>query len=255
MISWSCIVLLAATGPSSGCTAEQAKSERAAPPATASTAGGGPDARFQAERTEMVEQQIASRGVSDEVVLRAMRKVPRHEFVPQEMVSLAYSDQPLPIGSDQTISQPYIVAFMVDALDLEPSERVLEIGTGSGYHAAVIAEIAREVYTIEIISSLAERASKTLSRLGYDNVHVRAGDGYEGWPEAAPFDAIVVTAAPDHVPQPLVDQLRVGGRMIIPVGDAFQELRLIRKTPEGVREEATIPVRFVPMTGKAEREP
>jgi protein-L-isoaspartate(D-aspartate) O-methyltransferase len=204
------------------------------------------------ERAKMIEEQIASRGVRDPQVLRAMRSVPRHLFVPQEVAPYAYRDHPLPIGHDQTISQPYIVAFMAEALNLKRTDRVLEVGTGSGYHAAVMAEIAAEIYTIEIVRDLARRAERTLADLGYQNVHVRYGDGYEGWPEQAPFDAIVVTAAPDHVPQPLLDQLRVGGRMIIPVGDTYQELRLIRRTPKGIVEENTIPVRFVPMTGKAE---
>jgi protein-L-isoaspartate(D-aspartate) O-methyltransferase len=204
------------------------------------------------ERAAMVDEQIAGRGIEDQNVLRAMRKVPRHEFVPADMLPFAYHDYPLPIGHDQTISQPFIVAFMAAALELKSSDRVLEVGTGSGYHAAVMAEIAREVYTVEIVPELAESAAATLERLGYANVKVRAGDGYDGWPEAAPFDAVVVTAAPDHIPEPLIQQLRVGGRMIIPVGDAFQELRLIRKTKDGVREESTIPVRFVPMTGKAQ---
>jgi protein-L-isoaspartate(D-aspartate) O-methyltransferase len=203
------------------------------------------------ERAAMVESQIERRGVDDRRVLEAMRKVPRHRFVPPEVARLAYADHPLPIGSDQTISQPFIVAFMVDALDLKPGDRVLEVGTGSGYHAAVMAEIAKEVYSIEIVPELAAFAQKNLRGAGYENVRVREGDGYEGWPEFAPFDAIVVTAAPDHVPQPLLDQLAVGGRMIIPVGDVYQELRLIRRTPRGIVEESTIPVRFVPMTGKA----
>jgi protein-L-isoaspartate(D-aspartate) O-methyltransferase len=184
-----------------------------------------------------------------------MRTVPRHRFVPADVVDLAYTDQPLPIGHEQTISQPYIVAFMAEALQLKPGDKVLEVGTGSGYHAAVISQLAKEVYTIEIVPQLAASAKSTLSELGYRNVHVRHGDGYEGWPEEAPFDAILVTAAPDHVPPALVEQLGVGGRMIIPVGRGVQELRLIRKTARGVIEEPTIPVRFVPMTGKAQETP
>ena len=203
----------------------------------------------------MVEQQIRARGVRDERVLQAMRKVPRHEFVPASQVANAYQDSPLPIGYRQTISQPFIVAYMTDQLDVTPQSKVLEIGTGSGYQAAVLAEVAKEVYTIEIIPELAKSAQETLARLGYDNVHVRAGDGYRGWPEAAPFDRIMVTAAPDHVPQPLVDQLAVGGRMIIPVGDYRQQIRIITRTPRGVVEQNTIDVIFVPMTGEAEKTP
>jgi protein-L-isoaspartate(D-aspartate) O-methyltransferase len=164
----------------------------------------------------------------------------------------AYADEPLPIGEGQTISQPYIVALMTETLHISKDSRVLEIGTGSGYQAAVLAEIAGEVYSIEIIESLAARAEETLKRLGYGNVHVKAGDGYRGWPEEAPFDAIIVTAAPDHVPQPLVEQLKVGGRMSIPVGDIYQELMVITKTESGVVKKDALPVRFVPMTGEAQ---
>jgi protein-L-isoaspartate(D-aspartate) O-methyltransferase len=177
-----------------------------------------------------------------------MRKVPRHLFVPPDRQRLAYADHPLPIGNDQTISQPYIVAYMTQALEVQPSHKVLEIGTGSGYQAAVLGELAAQVYTIEIVAELAERSKRTLASAGYANVHVRHGDGYAGWPEQAPFDAIMVTAAPDHVPQPLIDQLAPGGRMIIPVGDYFQELRLIQRTEKGVVERSSLPVRFVPLT-------
>lgn len=201
----------------------------------------------------MVSEQIASRGVSDKLVLSAMRKVPRHEFVPDDMKPYAYEDRPLPIGEDQTISQPYIVALMTELLALKGGEKVLEIGTGSGYQAAVLAEIAKDVYTIEIIQSLATSAEQRLRNMGYKNITVKWGDGYIGWTEHAPFDGIVVTAAPDHIPQPLIDQLKVGGRMVIPVGSLYQELKLITKTKDGIKEKSIIPVRFVPMTGEAQQ--
>ena len=220
-------------------TVEQSKSKQA------------PDG-FSAERALMVEEQIARRGVKDPLVLAAMRKVPRHEFVPESYRKYSYADEPLPIGEGQTISQPYIVAVMTEVLGLNKSSKVLEIGTGSGYQAAVLAEIAGNVYTIEIVEPLCKEAAATLARLGYTSVRVRCGDGYRGWPEAAPFDAIVVTAAPDHVPQPLVDQLKPTGRMCIPVGDLYQELMLITKTEHGVARKEMLPVRFVPMTGEAE---
>ncbi|HEU4521672.1 MAG TPA: protein-L-isoaspartate(D-aspartate) O-methyltransferase [Thermoanaerobaculia bacterium] len=202
---------------------------------------------------KMVEDQIQARGIRDPRVLEVMRRVPRHEFVPASQTANAYQDSPLPIGYSQTISQPYIVAYMTEQLQVRPESKVLEIGTGSGYQAAVLGELAKEVYTIEIVPQLAESATTTLGRLGYKNVHVRAGDGYRGWPEAAPFDRIMVTAAPDHVPQPLVEQLAVGGRMIIPVGDYHQEIRIITKTAQGVVEQKTIDVLFVPMTGEAQK--
>jgi len=204
-----------------------------------------------AERAAMVADQIEARGVRDPLVLAAMRRVPRHRLVPEDVRPLAYADHPLPIGSGQTISQPYVVALMTEALGLAGGERVLEVGTGSGYQAAVLAEIAGEVRTVEIVPELAQRAARDLAALGYRNVHVREGDGYRGWPERAPFDAIVVTAAPDHVPQPLVDQLAVGGRLVIPVGDRDQELLVLERTPDGVERRTLTPVRFVPMTGEA----
>jgi protein-L-isoaspartate(D-aspartate) O-methyltransferase len=196
----------------------------------------------------MVRDQIETRGVHDERVLRAMRRVPRHLFVPESFRSEAYSDYPLPIGNGQTISQPFIVAWMTEALGLQSDSRVLEIGTGSGYQAAVLAEIAKEVYTIEIVAPLAEAARRTLDGLGYRNITAKQGDGYLGWPEHAPFDAVIVTAAPEHVPQPLVDQLRVGGRLVAPVGprDA-QQLLVINKDVRGITTEARMPVRFVPL--------
>jgi protein-L-isoaspartate(D-aspartate) O-methyltransferase len=191
--------------------------------------------------------------VRDARVLAAMRMVPRHLFVPSEWQSLAYADQPLPIGYDQTISQPYIVAFMTEALELKLEDRVLEIGTGSGYQAAVLAEMVREVYSIEIVKPLAAEAETRLRRLGYTNIHVRSGDGYRGWPEAAPFDAIMVTAAPDHVPPPLVEQLALNGRLIVPVGRFYQDLIRIRRTSTGLKKETLLPVRFVSMTGESEK--
>src|SRR3989442_10754304 len=181
-----------------------------------------------------------------------MAKVPREEFVPADARVDAYEDGPLPIGYDQTISQPYIVAFMTDQLRPKRSDRVLEIGSGSGYQAAISADLVADVYTIEIIEPLAKNAEATLQRLGYKNVHVKVGDGYSGWPEYAPFDAIIVTCAPDKVPQPLTDQLKEGGRMIIPVGDRFaQELYLLEKKNGQLKESAVLPVRFVPMAGEA----
>ena len=199
-------------------------------------------------RRRMVEQQIVARGVSDPRVLDAMRAVARHRFVDASLAAQAYSDQPLPIGNGQTISQPYIVAYMTELLKLPPGARVLEVGTGCGYQTAVLAEIAREVWSIEIVQALANRATQTLAELGYRNAHVRHGDGYGGWPEHAPFDGILVAAAPDHVPPALVAQLKVGGRLVIPVGRLDQEMRVITRTVDGSREERLIPVRFVPLT-------
>lgn len=207
---------------------------------------------FATERRNMVEYQIKARGVSDKRVLEAMQKVPRHLFVPEKLQNRAYDDEPLPIGHGQTISQPYIVGYMSEQVDIDENEKVLEIGTGSGYQAAILGELAKEVYTIEIIPELGERARKILQELNYDNVHVKIGDGYKGWPEAAPFDAIIVTAAPDHIPQPLIDQLKLKGRMIIPVGEFSQDLVLLERTKKGVEQKRKIPVRFVPMTGEAE---
>lgn len=200
-----------------------------------------------ARRLQMVTDQIAARGVGDERVLAAMRDVPRHLFVPPAMRSQAYEDHPLPIGHGQTISQPYIVAYMTEVLRLKPTSRVLEVGTGSGYQAAVLGKVAGQVYTVEILAPLAESASKTLASLGYTNVHVRVGDGFAGWPEHAPFDAIMVTAAPEEVPPPLIEQLAVGGRLVVPVGRVVQQLTLIEKTPKGLVTERKMPVRFVPL--------
>jgi protein-L-isoaspartate(D-aspartate) O-methyltransferase len=198
----------------------------------------------------MVATQIASRGVSDPLTLAAMRKVARHLFVPPALAGQAYEDHPLPIGHGQTISQPYIVAFMTEALGLEGGETVLEVGTGSGYQAAVLGEIAARVYTVEIVAPLAEEAAALLKRLGYANVEVKAGDGYLGWPERAPFDAIMVTAAAPRVPEPLKQQLKDGGRLILPVGDEWQELVVVTRRGDRFEEKRVLPVRFVPMTGK-----
>ena len=205
--------------------------------------------KFTKQRRRLVED-VRSQGVRSRAVLDAMMKVPRHRFVPPDFQNLAYRDQPLPIGHEQTISQPYIVAYMTEAADIKPGEKVLEIGTGSGYQAAILSLLAGEVYSVEIIPALAESARALLNELGYRNVHVRAGNGYEGWAEHAPFDAIVVTAAPEQVPPALVEQLAVNGKMVIPVGGGYQELMVITKTGSGVVRRRTIPVRFVPMTGK-----
>jgi protein-L-isoaspartate(D-aspartate) O-methyltransferase len=202
----------------------------------------------------MVSTQIEARGVTDSRVLAAMREVPRHEFVPESMREEAYRDQPLPIGHGQTISQPYVVAVMSELAQLEPGQRVLEVGTGSGYQAAVLAELAAEVYTIEILEPLASAAARTLRRLGCESVRSRHGDGYRGWPEAAPFDAIVVTAAAPRVPPALLEQLRIGGRLVIPVGERSQELEVHTRTPQGVEVRRVLPVRFVPMTGEIREE-
>lgn len=211
------------------------------------------DDPYQKKRYQMVKNQIERRGIRDELVLKAVQNVPRHLFVPNGIKDQAYIDSPLPIGEGQTISQPYIVAFMTEALKLNGEEKVLEIGTGSGYQAAVLAEIAKKVYTIEIVPTLARQAENLLKKLGYKNVYLKIGDGYNGWSEHAPYDAIIVTAAPGHIPQPLIDQLKKGGRMIIPVGDFYQELIVITKQSDGtIKKESVLPVRFVPMTGEAQ---
>ena len=201
----------------------------------------------------MVERQIQARGISAPAVLDALAAVPRHRFVPEALAPRAYDDTPLPIGYDQTISQPYVVAFMTEAAALPPDAKVLDIGTGSGYQAAVLAEIVSRVYSIEIVPELADRSRRLLADLGYDNVEVRTGDGYRGWPEEAPFDAIVVAAAPDHVPPALVEQLAVGARLVIPVGRFTQEILIVTRTAGGSTTEAVLPVRFVPMTGEAQQ--
>jgi protein-L-isoaspartate(D-aspartate) O-methyltransferase len=212
------------------------------------------DPARQVERNRMVDEDIVPRGVTDPAVLAAMRHVPRHRFVPREYAAFAYLDGPLPIGHGQSISQPSLVAKMTEALSLKKTDKVLEVGTGSGYQAAILAELVDQVLTVEILEPLARQAERTLTELGYRNVKVRVGDGYQGWPEEAPFDAIIVTAAPDHVPQPLLDQLAVGGRLIIPVGQFFQTLELYRRTVEGYERKTVSFVRFVPLIRPGEKE-
>ena len=226
-----------------GCTGSQVSNWQA-------SQGTAPLAQFEQQRSQMVEQQLRFRNIQDEAVLEAMSRVPRHKFVPTSQARAAYEDRPLPIGYGQTISQPYIVAYMTEAAEISPEDIVLEIGTGSGYQAAILAELAKEVYTIEIIPDLAERASRTLAELGYDNVYVKQGDGYIGWEENAPYDAILVTAAPDHIPEPLIEQLVTNGKLVIPVGTWFQELLVLEKTPDGLVEERSLPVQFVPLVGE-----
>lgn len=210
---------------------------------------------FAQARRKMVEEQLRSRGVMDARVLAAMEAVPRHLFVPDGERARAYSDSPLPIGAGQTISQPYIVALMTSLLDVQPGDRVLEVGTGSGYQAAVLSRLARQVYSVEILEHLANRARRTLETVGYNNVEVMIGDGYQGWPEEAPFDGIIVTAAPPRIPEPLLRQLKTGGKLVIPVGEGYQDLEVLTKRPDGGFDRTKVlPVRFVPMTGQAQRE-
>jgi len=205
-------------------------------------------------RQKMIRDQILSRGITDALVIQAMERVPRHRFVGERLEKSAHDDTPLPISDGQTISQPFIVAYMTSALELRRGENILEVGTGSGYQAAVLAEIVAQVFTIEINANLAIEVSRRFKKMGYDNIALKYGDGAKGWPEHAPFDGIVVTAAPDRVPQALLDQLRFGGRMVIPVGDVNQDLLVIFKHPDGtIKKESRIPVRFVPMLGEAEK--
>ncbi|MFQ5876954.1 MAG: protein-L-isoaspartate(D-aspartate) O-methyltransferase [Acidobacteriota bacterium] len=211
------------------------------------------DDPFVRARQRMVREQIEARGIRDPRVLEAMRRVPRHLFVPEPWRSRAYEDGPLPIGEGQTISQPYIVAFMTEALRPRSTDRILEVGTGSGYQAAVLASIVARVFTVEILPGLGEQARRLLHELNYDNVEVRIGDGHAGWPEHAPFDAIIVTAAPEEVPPALIDQLVTGGRLVIPVGRREQHLIRLTRTAEGVERETLLPVRFVPLTGGGSR--
>ncbi len=217
-----------------------------------SVAGGAED--FSRERNEMVDEQLIGRGLKDERVLAAMRAVPRHLFVPKKEEKWAYEDSPLPIGHGQTISQPYIVAYMTEQLGLKPEDRVLEIGTGSGYQAAVLAELGAEVYSIEIVPELAEEAGKNLERADYEKVQTRQGDGYKGWPEAAPFDAIIITAAAETIPAPLVEQLGPGGKLIMPKGPVggYQELILVERLGDALKTRSLLPVRFVPFTREGE---
>jgi protein-L-isoaspartate(D-aspartate) O-methyltransferase len=202
-----------------------------------------------AQRRAMVEK-LRQRGKIQPEVLSAMEKVPRHLFVPPSVQSRAYEDEPLPLGSGRSIYEPYVVALMTSLLDLQKGDKVLEVGTGSGYHAAVLARMAREVYSVEIVPPVASQARQRLETLGYHNIEIRVGDGYQGWPDQAPFDAILLSAAPPHIPKPLIDQLRVGGRMVVPVGGLLQDLLVITKTADGIEKRTVIPVRLTPMTGK-----
>ena len=215
------------------------------------TAFSAPNPDWEGQRNRMVRTQLEERGIRDPAVLKAMREVPRHRFVPEMYRYAAYEDRPLSIGKGQTISQPYIVGLMTQLAKVQPEDRVLEVGTGSGYQAAVLAELADTVYTVEIVEALGTEARHRLRELGYDNVRVRIGDGFRGWPEHAPFDAVVVTCAPPQIPGPLKEQLVPGGRLVIPVGEGRQELKVVEKGKDGsLRGEEVIPVRFVPMTGK-----
>jgi protein-L-isoaspartate(D-aspartate) O-methyltransferase len=222
--------------------------------AAAAALAAPPAARAQVDakalRTRMVAEQVAGRGIDDPRVLAAMAEVPRHLFVPDADLATAYADRPLAIGYGQTVSQPYVVALITSLADLDAGDRVLEIGTGSGYHTAVLSRVAGQVFSIEIIEPMAREAARRLARLGAPNVELRVGDGYQGWAEQGPFDAIVLTAAPPKIPQPLIDQLKVGGRMVVPVGGTIQDLQVLTRTPEGLEKRTVIPVRLQPMTGQ-----
>lgn len=207
--------------------------------------------RYIERRWDMVENQIVSRGINDARVIKAMLKVKRHLFIPKDYLDSAYSDKPIPIEKEQTVSQPYMVALMTELLNSSPGKKILEIGTGSGYQSAILAETGCDLYTIEIIEDIAANARKILEKLGYSNIKYRIGDGYRGWEENAPFEGIIVTAAPADIPDKLIEQLSQGGRMIIPVGDLSQELLLIENTNEGVKRKKITAVRFVPMTGQS----
>ncbi|MBA3818823.1 MAG: protein-L-isoaspartate(D-aspartate) O-methyltransferase [Deltaproteobacteria bacterium] len=250
--SWSWAVLASAACGSD----KPASTPGAAPSAPLTVAHVATADPGAAARLRMVEETIVARGVRDPRVLEAMRRTRRHELVPAALRHRAYEDNPLPIGYEQTISQPFIVAAMTEAAQVAPGEKVLEVGTGSGYQAAVLAELGADVYSIEIVEPLATRTHAVLATLGYDQLHLRIGDGYRGWPEAAPFDAIIVTAAPPEIPTPLIEQLAIGGRLVIPVGDyPDQELRVVTRRADGTTSETLFPVRFVPMTGEAQRAP
>jgi len=210
---------------------------------------------WRQKASQMVENQIIARGVTNKKVIEAMKITPRHLFVPADMIEYAYNDGPLPIGWNQTISQPYIVALMTELLNLKGDEKVLEIGTGSGYQAAVLSQLADTCYSVEIVKELAELSSKRLREMGYNNVVVKWGDGYKGWSDHAPFDAIIITAAPENLPEELIDQLKIGGRMVVPVGSFYQNLMLINKTDKGYQKRSIIPVRFVPMVHPDESVP
>jgi protein-L-isoaspartate(D-aspartate) O-methyltransferase len=213
-----------------------------------------PTDEFAAVREQMVSRHLTSRDIDNRRVLEAMQRIPRHEFVPQRWQRYAYADSPLPIGNEQTISQPYIVALMTQLVDPQPEHKALDVGTGSGYQAAVLSELVKEVFSIEIVEPLANQARQRLKSLGYENVQVRHGDGYRGWPSEAPFDVIIVAAAPDHIPPALIDQLAIGGKLVIPVGDRNQTLKVVQKKRDGsIVESDVIPVRFVPMTGEAKK--
>ncbi len=214
--------------------------------------GASGDSHYAAKRWEMVEGQIIARGIRNTAVIQAMLNVPRHEFVPEELRDQAYDDNPIPVGMGQTISQPYIVALMTELLNPARGAKILEVGTGSGYQSAVLAETGCDLYTIEIVEDLAGKSRLVLEKLGYKNITYRIGDGYQGWEEHAPFDGIIVTAAPGRVPAKLLDQLKVSGKMIIPVGGESQELQLVEKTDVGITKKRITAVRFVPMTGESE---
>ena len=203
--------------------------------------------QFELQRQQMLEKHLGDRGIDDEKVLTAMSKVPRHLFIDSSYREFAYSDRPLPIGYEQTISQPYIVAYMTRAAEITANDKVLEIGTGCGYQTAILGEIARQVYSVEIIPQLANRASQILEQLGYQNIKIKTGDGYQGWKEYAAYDAIIVTAAPEYIPQALIEQLAIGGKLVVPVGKWHQEIVVLTKTETEIIQQATISVRFVPM--------
>ena len=260
IVRWDWIVIMVALMWLPSCSAQSGSSDlQEYSPETQQKVQSDNDAPiktnvFAEARKQMVSRDLAARDISAQRVLEVMGRVPRHEFVPAAIQNRAYQDSPLPIGENQTISQPYIVALMTQLVDPQPGDKVLDIGTGSGYQAAVLAELVRSVHSIEIVESLAKGARQRLKKMGYENIDVRHGDGYGGWPSEAPFDIIIVAAAPDHIPKALVEQLAKGGKLVIPVGKSYQELLLIEKDSDGkVKEKSVIPVRFVPMTGEAQK--